>query len=223
MRSVRTKPHGKIRQRWLPVSKRPLKTYLPIIAFTALVLSGTAFPATATKPLTAGATANSAIVIGFVGGFVHSNDTRHAEVQLAEKLRTGYSGRAHVSIFENHRRDVTAGFPILRGGRPASSSMATVGAHLRSWRLPASCKNNAFPSCSRFRSIASPNPGKMIASFLPMWPARLTFIRRVECFMVCRKSFQLILCGPKFWATSALTTRNSQSPALPIPGSRVTF
>ena len=104
MRSVRTKPHGKIRQRWLPVSKRPLKTYLPIIAFTALVLSGTAFPATATKPLTAGAAANSAIVIGFVGGFVHSNDTRHAEVQLAEKLRTGYSG-AHVSIFENHHRD----------------------------------------------------------------------------------------------------------------------
>src|SRR5207244_5257514 len=95
----------KIRQRWLPVSKRPLKTYLPIIAFTALVLSGTAFPATATKPLTAGAAANSAIVIGFVGGFVHRDDTRHAEVQLAEKLRSGYSGRAHVGIFENHRRD----------------------------------------------------------------------------------------------------------------------
>ena len=105
MRSVRTKPHGKIRQRWLPASKRLLTIHLPIIAFTALVLCGTAFPATATKPLTAGAAANSAIVIGFVGGFVHSNDTRHAEVQLAEKLRTGYSGRAHVSIFENHHRD----------------------------------------------------------------------------------------------------------------------
>jgi hypothetical protein len=104
MRSVRTKPPGKIGQRWLPVSKRLLKTYLPIIAFTALVLCGTAFPATATRPLAAGAAANSAIVIGFVGGFVHSNDTRHAEVQLAEKLRIGYSG-AHVSIFENHHRD----------------------------------------------------------------------------------------------------------------------
>jgi hypothetical protein len=104
MRSVRTKPHGKIRQCWLPASKRLLKTYLSIIAFTVLVLRGTAFPATATKPLTAGAAANPAIVIGFVGGFVHSNDTRHAEVQLAEKLRTGYSG-AHVSIFENHHRD----------------------------------------------------------------------------------------------------------------------
>jgi hypothetical protein len=105
MRSVRTKPHGKIGQCWLPASKRLPKTYLPIITFTALVLCGTAFPATATKPLTAGAAANSAIVIGFVGGFVHSNDIRHAEVQLAEKLRTGYSGHAHVSIFGNHHRD----------------------------------------------------------------------------------------------------------------------
>jgi hypothetical protein len=106
MRSVRTKPHGNIRQRWLPVSKWLLKTRLLVASLLVAAFCGTAFPATATKPLTAGVTANSAIVIGFVGGFVHHDDTRHAEVQLAEKLRTGYSGRAHVSIFENHRRDV---------------------------------------------------------------------------------------------------------------------
>jgi hypothetical protein len=105
MRSVRTKPHGNIRQRWLPVSKWLLKTRLLVASLLVAAFCGTAFPATATKPLTAGVTANSAIVIGFVGGFVHHDDTRHAEVQLAEKLRTGYSGRAHVSIFENHRRD----------------------------------------------------------------------------------------------------------------------
>ncbi len=103
MRLGRTKPHDKICQRWLPVHKTIHKTYLPIVVFSVTAFCGTAFPATATKPVTSGAAPNSAIVIGFVGGFVHHDDTRHAEVQLAEKLRTGYSGRAHVSIFENHR------------------------------------------------------------------------------------------------------------------------
>lgn len=102
MRSVRTKPHGNPRRRWLPVNKFR-KTYLPILALAFSVFCGTAFPATAAKPVPSVAAANSAIVIGFVGGFVHKNDTRHAEVQLAEKLRAGYSNRAHVDVFENHR------------------------------------------------------------------------------------------------------------------------
>jgi hypothetical protein len=46
-----------------------------------------------------------AIVIGFVGGFVHRNDPRHSEVQLAKKLGAEYGSRAHVAIFENHRRE----------------------------------------------------------------------------------------------------------------------
>lgn len=104
MFSVRTKPHGEICQRCPPVSNWLHKTRL-LAVFAVTAFCGTAFPATATKPVTAGATPNAAIVIGFVGGFVHSNDTRHAEVQLGDKLRTGYSGRAHVSIFENHRRE----------------------------------------------------------------------------------------------------------------------
>jgi hypothetical protein len=103
MRSVRTKPHGNIRQCSFSVSNQLHKTYLPIIALAALC--GTTLAATAAKPLASGNAPNSAIVIGFVGGFVHHNDTRHAEVQLAEKLRAGYTGRAHVSIFENHHRD----------------------------------------------------------------------------------------------------------------------
>lgn len=105
MGSVRTKPHGNTHRRWLPASEKFRKSYLPVVAFIFSVFCGTAFPATATKPVVPAAAPNSAIVIGFVGGFVHHNDTRHAEVQLAEKLRTGYSGRAHVSIFENHRRE----------------------------------------------------------------------------------------------------------------------
>ena len=105
MRSVRTKPPGTICQRSLPASDSLRETYLPIVALAFSVFCGTAFSATATKPVSSATTANSAIVIGFVGGFVHRNDTRHAEVQLAEKLRTGYSDRAHVSIFENRHRD----------------------------------------------------------------------------------------------------------------------
>ena len=102
---MRTKPHGNIRQRCLPATKTFRKTYLRIVAFAISFLCGTTFAATATKPISSGTAANSAIVIGFVGGFVHGDDTRHAEVQLAEKLRAGYSDRVHVRIFENHRRD----------------------------------------------------------------------------------------------------------------------
>jgi hypothetical protein len=101
---VRTKPHGNSRQRWFP-AKKLRKTYLPIVALGVSLLCGTAFSATAAKPIAAGPAANRAIVIGFVGGFVHHNDTRHAEVQLADRLRLGYSDSVHVSIFENHHRD----------------------------------------------------------------------------------------------------------------------
>jgi hypothetical protein len=49
---------------------------------------------------------SSAIVIGFVGGFVSHNDLRHSEVQLANTLRSEYKGQAHVAVFENrHRQD----------------------------------------------------------------------------------------------------------------------
>lgn len=102
MRSVRTKSHSNTRPCCLPASKSLRKTSLPIVGLAVLILCGTAFSAT---PVGHGTPANSAIVIGFVGGFVRHNDARHAEVQLAEKLRTGYSDRAHVSIFENHHRD----------------------------------------------------------------------------------------------------------------------
>jgi hypothetical protein len=42
------------------------------------------------------------IVIGFVGGFVHRNDTVHQEVQLANHLSKDYSSGAVIRIFENH-------------------------------------------------------------------------------------------------------------------------
>jgi hypothetical protein len=47
----------------------------------------------------AGATA---IVVGFVGGFVRHDDAKHAEVQFAERLRDRYPSTLNVQIFGNH-------------------------------------------------------------------------------------------------------------------------
>ncbi len=42
------------------------------------------------------------IVVGFVGGFVHRNDTAHTEVQLATRLQQDYATGVDVKIFANH-------------------------------------------------------------------------------------------------------------------------
>jgi hypothetical protein len=83
---------------------KPLVSCFGTIFLIGLV-SAPASPA-ATAQLAAQQSASHApIVVGFVGGFVHHDDTRHAEVQLAEKLRSAYSGRLHVQIFENRHRE----------------------------------------------------------------------------------------------------------------------
>jgi hypothetical protein len=45
---------------------------------------------------------DKAIVIGFVGGFVHRDDMRHPEVQFAAFLRETYASQVHAEVFENH-------------------------------------------------------------------------------------------------------------------------
>ena len=42
------------------------------------------------------------IVVGFVGGFVHHNDSAHREVQLANRLRQEYPANMDVEMFANH-------------------------------------------------------------------------------------------------------------------------
>lgn len=44
------------------------------------------------------------IVIGFMGGFVHSDDLRHSEAQLAQRLGQSYGDRVTVKMFENRQR-----------------------------------------------------------------------------------------------------------------------
>lgn len=48
--------------------------------------------------------ATRSIVVGFLGGFVRSNDTRRSEVQLANKLRSDYNEAANVRVFSNWHR-----------------------------------------------------------------------------------------------------------------------
>jgi hypothetical protein len=47
--------------------------------------------------------ASPALVVGFVGGFVHSDDLRHAEVQIAQQIQATYGNGVQVRIFENRR------------------------------------------------------------------------------------------------------------------------
>jgi pimeloyl-ACP methyl ester carboxylesterase len=44
----------------------------------------------------------STIVIGFVGGFVRSDDVTHPEVQFAALLRESYPSIVHADVFANH-------------------------------------------------------------------------------------------------------------------------
>ncbi|MGA7921538.1 MAG: hypothetical protein WCA38_17900 [Candidatus Acidiferrales bacterium] len=43
------------------------------------------------------------IVVGFVGGFVHGDNTFHSAVQVASRIRRDYPSGVYVNTFENHR------------------------------------------------------------------------------------------------------------------------
>jgi hypothetical protein len=47
-------------------------------------------------------TVQKAIIVGFVGGFVRSDDMNHPEVQFAAHLREAYPSEVHTEVFENH-------------------------------------------------------------------------------------------------------------------------
>jgi len=59
----------------------------------------------AAQPITSSASASApVIVVGFVGGFVHRDDLRHSEVQLARKLQASHPGLLRVAMFQNWHR-----------------------------------------------------------------------------------------------------------------------
>jgi pimeloyl-ACP methyl ester carboxylesterase len=46
----------------------------------------------------------TAIVVGFMGGFVSSHDLRREEVRVAQQLRARYGNSVHVEVFENRAK-----------------------------------------------------------------------------------------------------------------------
>ncbi|HZQ19958.1 MAG TPA: hypothetical protein VFA90_14670 [Terriglobales bacterium] len=81
---------------------------LPLALLSAFMIVASAAVANSAEvvPPSAPSAENAAIVIGFVGGFVHRDDLRHSEVRLAEKLRIEYGSRAHVRVFQNHHSEI---------------------------------------------------------------------------------------------------------------------
>jgi hypothetical protein len=70
-----------------------------LLVVSLLLVSGEA----RSKPQATSAGVSSAVVVGFVGGFVRHDDRVHTEVQLIERLREGYASSVYVQMFENHR------------------------------------------------------------------------------------------------------------------------
>ncbi len=64
------------------------------------------------------------MVIGFVGGFVHSDDFRHSEVQLIEQLQLAYGNSVHAEIFENRRIDEARSFILDSFGKLSDQEKA---------------------------------------------------------------------------------------------------
>ena len=65
-----------------------------------------------------------ALVVGFVGGFVHSDDLRHSEVQITRQIQAAYGDRVRVLIYENRRSD-DARKAILSWLKKAEDGQAT--------------------------------------------------------------------------------------------------
>jgi len=81
----------------------PLRSFLKSgFLLSGLLLSNSMTPAHAAES-TSTMHSPGVIVVGFVGGFVRSNDTVHQEVQLAAHLRNQYPARMQVKIFENRQ------------------------------------------------------------------------------------------------------------------------
>jgi hypothetical protein len=84
------------------------RTFLSICAYFFLLATAlrpaqtiSSQPVIASEP----STAPTAIVIGFVGGYIKHDDPVHSEVQLAARLRKEYAAGVNVETFENRRAD----------------------------------------------------------------------------------------------------------------------
>jgi hypothetical protein len=75
------------------------------VAGWVVLLAMTAPPAFAQVPKIAslGSTRSSTVVLGFVGGFVKNDDSRHPEVQIIRRLSEEKDPPFHAAVFENRQ------------------------------------------------------------------------------------------------------------------------
>jgi hypothetical protein len=91
--------------------------YFAAVLFPFLVTAGAVETPPAPPP--------SAIVVGFVGGFVRHTDEAHREVQLANELRRDYRAGVDVEVFANHAAQAHRRIlSLLDGDRDGSLSGA---------------------------------------------------------------------------------------------------
>jgi pimeloyl-ACP methyl ester carboxylesterase len=94
----------------VPPSGRVLETLERVFSWLtafALPLAAVVVLATASahgQAPTPALTAPTVIVVGFVGGFVHSNDERHPEVLIAQQLSGEKIAGLHAATYENRHR-----------------------------------------------------------------------------------------------------------------------
>jgi hypothetical protein len=85
---------------------RPLAAFRSLLAF-AIILASASWPALAAEggstPSTSSASATN-IVVGFVGGFVSHDNSRHGPVRLASRIRPTVPQGTYIRIFENRHR-----------------------------------------------------------------------------------------------------------------------
>ena len=107
------------------------------------------------------------LVIGFTGGFVHSDDLRHSEPQLAENVEQAYGDRVVVAMFENRQRAQARKMVLDWIGRLKATGLLDNGAQPRiilfghSWGASAvvylarDLEHDGYRLRSRCRSTAS--------------------------------------------------------------------
>ncbi|HYL61579.1 MAG TPA: thioesterase domain-containing protein [Candidatus Methylomirabilis sp.] len=78
----------------------PSRCLVLLFCFTVISCEASSQPRSTPSP---NVVSPAAIVIGFVGGYVHHDDRVHTEVQLVDRLHEEYSPNLFVQTFENHR------------------------------------------------------------------------------------------------------------------------
>jgi hypothetical protein len=76
------------------------------LAWALILILGAMPSALAEAPpsVAAGSGTAPVLIVGFMGGFVHANDFRHSEAQIALRLAKAYGDRVQIQVFENRQR-----------------------------------------------------------------------------------------------------------------------